>query len=86
MTAFLIPLLQLISQILTLLIVAHALLSFVLAPYHPIRETVDRLVDPMLRPIRQFMPSTGGLDFSPLVLIILIQVITSVLISLLRSI
>lgn len=85
MANFLIPLLQLTSQILTLLIVVHAVLSFVLSPYHPIRETVSRLVDPMLRPIRQFMPSAGGLDFSPLVLIILIQLITSVLISVLRS-
>ena len=31
---------------------------------------LDRLVDPMIRPIRRFMPDLGGIDLSPAVLII----------------
>jgi YggT family protein len=32
---------------------------------------LDRMTEPLLRPIRRFMPDFGGLDFSPMVLIIL---------------
>ena len=53
-----------------------------MSPYHPVREVVDRVVNPMLAPIRQVMPFMGGLDFSPLVLIILLQVLGRLLASL----
>jgi YggT family protein len=46
-----------------------------MSPYHPVREFVDRLVEPMLAPIRRILPPTGMIDFSPLVLIILLQVL-----------
>jgi YggT family protein len=84
-TLILIPVLLLISRLLVLLIIVQAILSFILAPFHPIRETIDRLVEPMLRPIRQVMPTTGMLDFSPLVLIILIQLITTLLVQFLSA-
>jgi YggT family protein len=35
---------------------------------------LDRLTHPLYRPIRQLMPDFGGLDFSPLVILILIQI------------
>lgn len=31
---------------------------------------LDRVTEPLLRPIRRFMPDLGGLDFSPMVLIL----------------
>jgi YggT family protein len=34
-----------------------------------------RVNDPMLRPIRRRMPNTGNIDFSPLVLLILLQMV-----------
>ena len=40
---------------------------------------INRLMDPILRPIRNIMPNTGAIDFSPLVLIILLNVILIVL-------
>ena len=75
----------LISQVLTWLIIIQALLSFVMSPFHPIRQTIDSMVEPLSRPIRQYLPTTGGLDFSPLILIILISVIRAVLIQLLLA-
>ena len=33
-------------------------------------ESINRLLDPVLRPIRNIMPNTGAIDFSPLVLIL----------------
>jgi YggT family protein len=54
-------------------------------PYHPIRQGVDRIVEPLLSPIRRIVPLVGMLDFSPFILIILIQVISGFLVRLLFS-
>jgi YggT family protein len=36
---------------------------------------MDRLTEPLYRPIRKILPDFGGLDFSPIVLILLIRVV-----------
>jgi YggT family protein len=74
-----------IEWILILLIFASAILSYFMDPYHPLRRGLDRIVEPMLAPIRRVIPPIGMIDFSPLVLIILIQVISNLLIRLLFS-
>ena len=74
-----------ISQILVLLVIASAILSFFMDPYHPVRRGVDNIVEPMLAPIRRIVPLVGMLDFSPLVLIILIQVAERILVTILVS-
>ena len=35
---------------------------------------INALLDPLLRPIRRIMPNTGSIDFSPLVLIVLLNI------------
>src|SRR5437762_9558882 len=40
---------------------------------------LDRLTAPLYRPIRRILPDFGGLDFSPLVILILIQIIKKLL-------
>ncbi|WP_247710030.1 YggT family protein [Qipengyuania xiapuensis] len=42
-------------------------------------EAINRLLDPIFKPVRRFMPNTGAIDFSPLVVIILINIILIVL-------
>jgi YggT family protein len=37
---------------------------------------MDRLTEPLYRPIRKILPDFGGLDFSPIVLLLLIQVVS----------
>ena len=73
------------SQLLVLLVLVHVILSYFMSPYHPVRATVDRLVMPLLDPIRRVIPLIGMLDFSPVVLIILVQLVTSGLINLLAT-
>ncbi|UCD43611.1 MAG: YggT family protein, partial [Chloroflexota bacterium] len=51
----------------------------------PVRSTVDRMVNPILNPIRRIIPQTGMLDFSPLVALILVQIIEFILRSLILS-
>jgi YggT family protein len=68
-------------QVLSWLVIAHVILSYFMSPYHPIREAIDRIVNPLLAPIRQLLPFMGGLDFSPLILIILLRMLGQVLAS-----
>jgi YggT family protein len=72
------------AQALIILIIVSVILSYVMDRYHPIRRWVDSIVDPLLMPIRRVLPALGGLDFSPLVLILLIQLIANLLNRLLR--
>ncbi len=81
----LITIILLLSNLITLLVVAQALMSYFVAPYHPVRERLDRIMEPFYAPIRRFLPQTGMLDFSPLVLIILVQIIARLLVSVLGS-
>ena len=40
---------------------------------------IDRITAPLYRPIRRILPDFGGIDFSPLVILILIQVLKKLL-------
>ncbi len=84
--ASLISAIQLIAFILTLIVVIDIVLRWFLNPYHPLRSALDSIVEPMLAPIRRVLPSVGMFDFSPIVLIILINLIESILIQVLVTI
>jgi YggT family protein len=75
--------LELIITGLTLVVFVDVILSFVLPPFHSLRRALDSVVEPMLAPIRRVLPPAGGLDFSPAVLLIVIQIIGRVLVSML---
>lgn len=81
----LVTIINIVAQLLVLLVIVSVILSFFMDPYHPIRRGVDNIVEPMLAPIRRVVPLVGMLDFSPLILILLIQLIRGVLISLLLN-
>ena len=69
-----------ISQLLVLLVIISVILSYFMDPYHPIRRSIDSVVEPMLAPIRRVVPLIGMLDLSPLILIILIQLLSNLLV------
>lgn len=85
MGSFFVVLIQVFANVLSLLVIVNVLLSYILSPYHPVRETVDRILEPFLGPIRKMMPRTGMFDFSPIVLIVLIQVVETILTALFSS-
>ena len=80
-----IQIINIIAQFITLLVIVQVALSYFMSPYHPVRQAIDSLVEPLLAPIRRFLPQTGMLDFSPLILIILVQIIARLLVSLLGA-
>jgi YggT family protein len=63
-----------VLQFYTVAIVVYALLSLV-APgtYNPAVALLGSLCEPVLRPVRRLLPPIGGLDFSPLVVILGLQ-------------
>lgn len=66
------------------LVLFGAILSWV-NPYAPIRPIVDALTRPFLMPLRRVIPLIGGVDLSPLVVLIIAQVMLSALHSALPS-
>ena len=75
---------QVLIWMLIIWTVMGLLIAFnVMNPYNPFVQSVmrslDALFEPMLRPIRRFLPKMRGIDFSPMVLIILIYVIQALL-------
>jgi len=70
-----------VEQTLLLLILLKVLLSYFMDPFHPFRQSVDRLIEPLLKPIRQIVPSFGRFDFSPVILMILVEILARVLLS-----
>ena len=71
-----------ILNIIKWLVIIAAVISWVNPdPRNPIVQFLYRTTDPMLRPFRKILPpgKTGGIDFSPLLLILLIVFIEAVL-------
>jgi YggT family protein len=56
------------------IVMIDAILSWV-NPYHPLRTFFGALAAPFLRPLRRLIPLIGGVDLSPLVLLLVIQVL-----------
>jgi YggT family protein len=78
-------LINITATVLTVLIIAWVIASWILALGHPVREALERVVEPLLAPIRRILPATGPVDFSPMVLIILISLAAQILIGVLQN-
>ena len=83
-----------LASIYTLVIIAYILSSLVFAaglriPYSRWSDAIlgflREVCDPYLRLFRRFLPSFGGLDFSPIVAIIVLQLAGRLLASAIRS-
>ena len=71
-------LVRLVISGLTGLVIVYAILSWVHAD-SPIVDVIDRLCAPLLRPWRKLIPLVGGIDLSPLALLVALQVAAIVL-------
>ena len=70
---------------LTGLVIVYAILSWV-QTRSPMADVLGRLVAPVLQPLRRIVPMVGGLDLSPLVLLVLLQIASIVLQHALRGV
>ncbi|HEX6218631.1 MAG TPA: YggT family protein [Sphingomicrobium sp.] len=68
-----------IAQVILSLLVAFNVLNTGSQGLRSLLEGLDRFTVPLYRPIRKVMPDFGGLDFSPLIILILIQILRMLL-------
>ena len=80
----LVKVLKLSIYLLMGVVIFEAVLSWV-APYHPMRPFFDALSRPFLRPLQRIVPLVGGVDLSPLILWIVLQVMLLLPVALLEN-
>ena len=74
------PLLASLIDLYSLLVLVAVILSWIrLDRRHPLAAIVYGLTEPVLAPIRNWLPPMGGLDLSPMVLLIALQVVKGLL-------
>jgi YggT family protein len=74
---------NILAQVLNIAILARVLLSWIpLDRDNVFVRLVYEITEPILGPIRRVLPPLGGLDLSPIVALILIQVVQRVLLTL----
>ncbi len=83
--SYLVTLFNFLVEAVILLVIVHAVLSYFVAANHPVRVLVNRLIEPLLRPIRRYLPKNGTVDFSPMILILILIVVQYILVAILRS-
>lgn len=75
---------SILATVLTLAVFVRALLSwFMPNDSTGLTRVLLDITEPVLRPIRRILPPVSGIDFSPIVAMIAIQVVSNILISLL---
>lgn len=78
---------DMVLQVLVWIIIAQVIISWLVAFnvintqsnfVRTLLDALDKLTAPLYRPIRKIMPDFGGIDFSPIVLILAIQILRKV--------
>ena len=65
---------------LTVLIIARIAVSWIgLSPWHPVVRWLRIIVDPILAPFRRILPTFSGIDFSPILAIVVINFVAQIL-------
>ena len=90
MIAFLVNLIHVASSLYSLAIVLRIFLEMLLGPYHAVVLFLRRITEPVLSPIRRFVPPlrTGGMawDLTPVITLLLLWVLEQFLTRLLFAI
>ncbi len=88
MAIALIEILQLLLWVLSWIVIGQVIISWLYAfnVINPgsgfmrsLTDALDKITDPLYRPIRKVLPDFGGIDFSPLVLLLAIAIVSKLL-------
>jgi len=88
MAIALIDILQLLLWVLSWIVIGQVIISWLYAfnVINPgsgfmrsLTDALDKITDPLYRPIRKLLPDFGGIDFSPLVLLLAIAIVSKLL-------
>lgn len=78
--SFLLTFIYYLCQVLTVLIFLRAIISwFPVNPYSPLVSLLYRLTEPVLAPLRRLIPRVGMVDITPMIAIVILQVVASVI-------
>ena len=84
----LIPILVLLANVISTVVLVSFVLGLLVAfnvvsmnnrLVSSLMQALDAILTPILRPVRRIMPPTGGIDFSPIVLLVLIKIVLIIL-------
>ena len=80
-TATIFQFLNLLLTVLTVAILIRALLTWIpnLDPSNPLVRLLNQITDPLLQPARRLIPPMGGMDLSPIVVIVVLQLLQRLL-------
>ena len=80
-------LVQMCAWIYLFVIILQVILSWINpGAYSPVTVLMYQLTDPLLRPLRRMLPPTGGLDWSPLIAIVLLNLVLMLVVTPLQDI
>jgi len=85
MILIIVKIINFLANLIVLLVIVNSILSYFLSPYHPVRNALERILNPLLVPIRRVVPLVGMFDLSPLILIIVVEILSYVLVSFLYA-
>lgn len=86
MESSLIALVTMIVNLISIVLILHALMSFApIEPWHPVRRFLNQISEPILRPFRGLIPPVGMFDFSIMVALVVIWILGELLKILIRS-
>jgi len=72
----------LLIQLYSLVVLARVLMSWVnIDPYSPLARAIFNMTEPVLQPVRNLLPPAAGIDFSPLVVLIVLQIVGQILVT-----
>lgn len=78
-------LLKTIGLLVFWVLMVMAIMSWVSRGRSPVEYSLIQLTEPLLRPIRNLLPAMGGIDFSPMILVLLLYVLNTGIAELLQS-
>jgi YggT family protein len=81
-----IGLIRFLFELYTIILLARVLLSWVqIDPNNQLVRIIYQLTEPLLAPIRRLLPQGGGMDFSPIVALIVLLVVEQIVVMFLSA-
>lgn len=80
MSNMLLSLTRLVFALYSFAFIARALLSwFRTSYYHPVAHFLIQITEPLLAPLRRYIPPAGGMDFTPMVALLILWLVEQLL-------
>ena len=80
MVAFLLQLVNWIFTLYSFAFIARAFLSwFRVSHYHPVARFLIQITEPLLAPLRRYIPPMSGMDFTPMVALLILWLVERLL-------